>query len=70
MIIKVRAGKDKIMHFPQGVIAGPGATTMHISGDTEISVDDKHRFIRRRLKVGDLVLVKTTKTARKTAKKE
>ena len=69
MKIKVKAAAGRPVHFPMSVKAAPGARTLVLEGDTVIEVDDSHRFIRRRLKVGDLVLVKSEKQS-KPAKKE
>ncbi len=69
-MIKVRAGDGLVMHFPRRVVSAPGARTMQIDGDTVVEVDADDRFIRRRLKVGDLVLVKTEKPKTSKAKKE
>lgn len=66
MKIIVRAAKGRIVHFPQRVKAGPGASTLCISGDTTVEIEGSHRFIRRRLRVGDLVLVKTATAKRET----
>lgn len=72
MIKKVQAGKDRVVIFPQSVLRAPGAKSLSISGDTVVEVDDKHRFVRRSLRNGDIVEVKATKTAAapRTASKE
>ena len=68
-MIKVKAAAGLVMHFPRRVISAPGARTLQITADQVAEVDGDDRFIRRRIKVGDLVLVKTEKKPIK-AKKE
>lgn len=67
--IKVRAGKLKDgtsmrIFFPQAVIAAPGARTLTITGDEVALVDGEDRWIVKRLKCKDLVVVKLTHTPR------
>jgi len=64
MKIKVKAAAGVPVHFPMNVKTAPGARTFVLAGETVVEVDDTHRFIRRRLKVGDLVLVKNEKQAK------
>ena len=68
-LIKVKAGEGLTMHFPQRVVAAPGAKTLQISGETVVEVNGDDRFIRRRLKVGDLVLVKSAKVDKPKTRK-
>ena len=69
-LIKVNAAPGLVMHFPTRTITAPGARTLKIEGDTVIEVNGDDRFVRRRLKVGDLVLVKTEKPKPSKAQKE
>ena len=62
-MIKVKAGKAKdgsqlIVHFPHRVITAPGRRTLKITGDEVAEVDENQLFVRKRLRVGDLVIVK------------
>ncbi len=62
-MIKVKAGKAPdgsglIVHFPTRVITAPGARTLTITGDQVAEVDENQLFVRKRLRVGDLVIVK------------
>ena len=57
-MITVRAGKDLRVFFPMGTVAAPGARTKIIQGDETVEVPASDRFVAKRIKVGDLVVVK------------
>lgn len=66
--VTVRARMGRRVFFPRRVISAPGGRVLSIDGATEAEVDGDDRFIRRRLLVGDLILVeKTEKRSRKPA---
>ena len=75
-LVKVKAGTTKagtplVVFFPQRVITAPGRRTLSITGDQVAEVDPNQLFVRKRLRVGDLVIVKETKVAtRKTTSKK
>ncbi len=60
-MITVRAGKDLMVHFPMSTIAAPGARTKMIQGDETVQVPASDRFVAKRIKVGDLVVVKQSR---------
>lgn len=53
-----RDGSPLVVHFPQRVITAPGRNTLVITGDQTAEVDPNQLFVRKRLRVGDLVIVK------------
>ncbi len=55
-----------MVHFPTRVITAPGRRTLMITGDQVAEVDENQLFVRKRLRVGDLVIVKETKVVKKT----
>ncbi len=59
-LIKVKAGEGLMVHFPTRVITAPGARTLVIQGDQVAEVDPNQLFVIKRLRVGDLVIVKET----------
>lgn len=75
MMIPFRAGKGRVVHFPLSVKAAPGAKTFTLSGPEIVEVDDRHRFVRRSRRNGDLerptdAEVKEWKARQKKAKAE
>ncbi len=58
-MIKVRAGDGLMVHFPLRVCTAPGRRTLVIKGDETVEVDPTQLFVIKRLRVGDLVIVKS-----------
>ena len=56
--ITVRAGIGRRVFFPHRVTTAPGARTRSIHLDEVAIVDGDDRFVLKRLRVGDLVVVK------------
>lgn len=68
-----RVAPGRVVIPPKGLVAGPGATNLRFAaGETiEIPADKVDRFIRNRVRLGDLVEVgPETSPARATVKKE
>ena len=56
---RVKAGPDLKVFFPLAVKAAPGRRTFVWEGEKVIEVDTSSRFVRRSIRCGDLVVVKT-----------
>ena len=61
-MIKVKAGAGRALMLPLDVKAGPNRRHIRIDDSTEIEVDENHHFVKRRLKLGDLVAVAQSST--------
>ena len=66
--ITVRAGDGLMMHLPTRVAAAPGGTGLILTGDMTAEVHADDRFVIKRIKKGDLVVVKQTRATKPKAK--
>jgi hypothetical protein len=65
--IEVRAGEGLSVFFPASIKAAPGGRGYVLSGDEIISVDPADRWIAKRVRKGDLVVVKQSRAKAKPA---
>jgi hypothetical protein len=56
-MIAVRAGDGLVVHLPKRLGCAPGARTRVITATEIVEVPSNSRFVRRRILVGDLVVV-------------
>lgn len=66
--VKVMAKKGLRVFFPRRVVAAPGARTLVLEGEAVIEVDGDERFVAKRIRVGELVVIKQTKKPKAEAK--
>jgi len=59
-LIAVKAGAGLRVYFPTRVASAPGALSLVISGDEIAHVSGDDRFVIKRLRLGDLTVVKQT----------
>jgi len=64
---RVKAAEGLKVYFPLAVKAAPGARTFVLEGDSEIEIDVDNAFVARRIRKGDLVIVKPPRTTRATS---
>lgn len=65
---KVKAKDGLKVFFPLDCMAAPGRKTFVLEGEAIIEVDTVHRFVRRSIRCGDLVVVKTKSVGEAPAK--
>ena len=63
-MITVRAAEGLIVFFPLSISPAPGRRHRRLVGEETVEVPADTRFVQRRIKVGDLVVVKPTKAAK------
>jgi len=57
--VRVKAGDGLKVFLPLDVLAAPGRKIKVLEGDETVEVPLDTRYVRRRLKVGDLVVVES-----------
>ena len=65
---KVMAGAGLVVPFPLSVYPAPGARHFFLEGEETIEVDCSHPYVAKRIRVGDLVVVKQTRKPKQPAK--
>jgi hypothetical protein len=68
--ILVKAGQGLRVYFPLSVVAAAGRRTRILEGDEVLEVDPSDRFVRRRMQIGDLIVVKQEQLPFEAAKRK